>query len=442
MAFLDVYNDISASIFKFDISISRYAQKGLPNPKDCSKLPLKIIIYKIITNLVSPISVILGLTILTFLAIFSGHYFKEIIIIVLAVFPVVIGTWLKKIIGKCRPNENMVQVWGREKRCSFPSTHAAVAVSLYGFFAYLAIYNLKSFDFAILAIIIIGLICYSRIILGLHYFTDIIAGIFLGFIILLVNIWLYNYIPENLINYKHCWILIASSWFLIINYYRKYPSEIPKNLKHPSDVTKRIYTAFVIILMTYTAIWLGGIAYKILIWFIMAVGIYEISIAKTNTTRPYLKFMASMILIILTSSLIDLRSHEYGKIFTIIFVLTSTISDISGYLIGKNYGSINIFRISPQKTLEGTIASISISTIIMGFATISIWKNSFLIILILAVASLIGDLLASWLKRKLQIKDFSNFLPGHGGILDRVDSQLFCGFIMYILVKIKLIWFI
>ena len=107
-------------------------------------------------------------------------------------------------------------------------------------------------------------------------------------------------------------------------------------------------------------------------------------------------------------------------------IITDTFAYIGGMLIGKH----KITAISPKKSLEGFITGSFMGTFMMCvyyvtfIGSINIFKLMG-IILILTVVSHLGDLFFSAIKRNHDIKDFSNLIPGHGGVLDRIDSQLF-----------------
>ncbi len=131
-----------------------------------------------------------------------------------------------------------------------------------------------------------------------------------------------------------------------------------------------------------------------------------------------------------------------GRFLVWYIVIASWGSDSCAYLIGKNFGKHHFTEISPNKTIEGCIAGIVGAMIISAFYTIAI-NNIFnltisvltttIITGILAFIGQIGDLTASSVKRYCNIKDFSELIPGHGGLLDRIDSVILVSPFAYIL---------
>lgn len=123
-----------------------------------------------------------------------------------------------------------------------------------------------------------------------------------------------------------------------------------------------------------------------------------------------------------------------GKILIWFVLIASWGSDIFAYFIGRHFGKHKLTAVSPNKTVEGAVAGV-VGAILFGilFAILcnTIWGvgiNYLLIGCIMAVLSIvgqIGDLAASSIKRYCDIKDFSELIPGHGGMLDRIDSIIF-----------------
>ena len=134
-----------------------------------------------------------------------------------------------------------------------------------------------------------------------------------------------------------------------------------------------------------------------------------------------------------------------GKILIWFVLIASWGSDIFAYFIGRHFGKHKLTAVSPNKTVEGAVAGV-VGAILLGILfTIlcnTIWGvgiNYLLIGCIMAVLSIvgqIGDLAASSIKRYCEIKDFSELIPGHGGMLDRIDSIIFVLPFAYILFSI------
>ncbi len=118
---------------------------------------------------------------------------------------------------------------------------------------------------------------------------------------------------------------------------------------------------------------------------------------------------------------------EYKLIFIIVTIIS--LCDIFAYLIGKKFGKFKIFpKISPNKTMEGYIGSAICSLFL--FSMIFLYLNLddlnlILYVILIIIASFVGDLYVSFFKRKSNIKDLGTLFPGHGGVLDRIDSWLF-----------------
>ena len=117
-------------------------------------------------------------------------------------------------------------------------------------------------------------------------------------------------------------------------------------------------------------------------------------------------------------------------------------TDIGGYVFGKIIGGKKLSKISPNKTISGTIGSFILSIIplivVLNFNYIDLAFNlaNIIFCLLISLISQLGDLFISLIKRKAKIKDTGNLLPGHGGILDRVDGIIFAVPFSYLLLKL------
>ena len=154
-----------------------------------------------------------------------------------------------------------------------------------------------------------------------------------------------------------------------------------------------------------------------------------------------------------------IRGLEYGKILLGFTIIIAWATDIFAYLIGKKFGKHNFSKISPKKSIEGCIAGICgamIFALMYTFVINIIIGNDILCLItgtqmpfigatylfvgfsaiIFSVISQIGDFIASSIKRFSDTKDYGNLLPGHGGMLDRVDSLIFIAPFVFMLFNI------
>ncbi len=112
-------------------------------------------------------------------------------------------------------------------------------------------------------------------------------------------------------------------------------------------------------------------------------------------------------------------------------------ADIGAYFTGKSIGKTQFTPTSPNKTLEGVGGGAVVATIlgtIVGSSLVSV-EIAILISFLTAVSSVFGDLYESYLKREAGVKDSGSFLPGHGGMLDRIDGYLFGAVVMLVLLR-------
>ena len=136
-----------------------------------------------------------------------------------------------------------------------------------------------------------------------------------------------------------------------------------------------------------------------------------------------------------------MNNTDNNSPIVLIFLLAICIStDIGGYFFGKLFKGKKLTKISPNKTYSGLIGSYFFSIIVfIFFYNFYEFNLNFLILtILLSTISQLGDLFFSYLKRSAKIKDTGNILPGHGGLLDRIDGIIFSipiGINIYIFLK-------
>lgn len=141
-----------------------------------------------------------------------------------------------------------------------------------------------------------------------------------------------------------------------------------------------------------------------------------------------------------------IRGFENGKFLIGFVILVAWSTDIFAYIIGKHFGKHHFSKVSPNKTIEGCISG-AIGAVAVGILyTLIINKISYtgignyylvgVISLVLSLISQLGDFVASSIKRFADAKDYGNLIPGHGGMLDRIDSLIFIAPFAYLLITL------
>ena len=131
-----------------------------------------------------------------------------------------------------------------------------------------------------------------------------------------------------------------------------------------------------------------------------------------------------------------------SQFFFLYLISICFFTDIGGYVFGKIIGGKKLTKISPNKTISGTFGSFILSIIpliiVLNFNYIDLEFNltNLIFCFLISLISQLGDLFISFIKRKAKIKDTGNLLPGHGGILDRMDGIIFAVPFSYFLLKL------
>jgi len=184
-----------------------------------------------------------------------------------------------------------------------------------------------------------------------------------------------------------------------------------------------------------SAIWIGSPYFEALIGLIGCLAIMEwYRLILVNRPKfPNIIFMCFGVLYVLVPCLILvwLRNNgPHGLYFIVWFFVVIWSTDIGAYLFGKSIGGAKLApKISPNKTWAGFFGGISSAVIVSFLLYYFLYPMAglflfFLGCVIISIVGQIGDLFESWCKRRLGIKDSGKLIPGHGGILDRVDSLL------------------
>jgi phosphatidate cytidylyltransferase len=139
----------------------------------------------------------------------------------------------------------------------------------------------------------------------------------------------------------------------------------------------------------------------------------------------------------------NFTAFPQGLTFTVLTFFCIWAADIGAYVIGKFFGKTRLSDISPKKTVEGAVFGITASIIVALAGAYFLHLPNHLITgsalgLLIGIASLLGDLTESLLKRDAGVKDSGQLIPGHGGILDRTDSYIFTAPLVYYFITLLL----
>jgi len=202
------------------------------------------------------------------------------------------------------------------------------------------------------------------------------------------------------------------------------------------EFKKRLITSIVLIVILLNCLFISNVSWLVLLTIVSLICWFEF----INLSKKIWKKISVKVLMILISFLflffffyaayeIKINQGEKGILF---ILLVCIFSDIGGYVVGKNIGGKKLTKISPNKTVSGSIGSFLFSLFPLGIFLImnlpvSIFTNLLLIFycLLISLACQIGDLIISYFKRLAKVKDTGNILPGHGGMLDRIDGIIF-----------------
>ena len=159
---------------------------------------------------------------------------------------------------------------------------------------------------------------------------------------------------------------------------------------------------------------------------------------KIHNKKNYIYLLGLVILLFFFLSLIKIYNLENYNLKFLWLILIAWLTDIGGYIFGKLFRGPKLIKISPNKTWAGAFGSLILSQ----FAFLIFFLNPdyklnlniFFYQILLSIIGQVGDILMSYIKRINNKKDTSNFIPGHGGFLDRVDGLIWIFIFGYFLI--------
>jgi len=217
------------------------------------------------------------------------------------------------------------------------------------------------------------------------------------------------------------------------------------------EIINRILSSIVLISIALFFILKGSFLFNFFILTCFFVTVYE---WYQMTKKKKYFYFGTLFLILSFFSVYLLRNHireEEGLCLVIfLFVLLTCVgTDIGGYIFGKIFKGPKLTKISPNKTFAGVFGGYFLSIICasifiiysetFSFSSMNLGKDQFVLVLTISTISQIGDIIISYFKRLSKIKDTGKLIPGHGGILDRIDGIIFALPFYYILNLIEIL---
>ena len=220
-----------------------------------------------------------------------------------------------------------------------------------------------------------------------------------------------------------------------------------------TNLQKRILTSLIILPLSIFFILKGGYLLLFFLLSIFFVANYELF---SVFNKKEIILLLDLILILSLYSIYYLADHVVLVHLLLWVIFLVVCSDVGGYIFGKIFKWKKLTKISPKKTLSGVLGSfifslfsVFIADAVLPKITVSFIPNAslinflepkfFFLAIILSLVAQTGDLTISYFKRIEKIKDTGKILPGHGGILDRIDGLMFVVIVVFILMQINII---
>ena len=211
------------------------------------------------------------------------------------------------------------------------------------------------------------------------------------------------------------------------------------------EFIKRIFSSIILLPIALFFIIKGSFLFNFFLLICFIITIYEWHMMSKKKFYYILGFIFLIFSFYTVHYLRNYEGNDYT--FFLLVIITCVAADIGGYIFGKIFKGPKLTKISPNKTYAGMFGSFLLPVIFtnlflnnqdfLGLGNnIEMQLNLFIIVLLTSFISQIGDLIISIFKRRSKIKNTGKIIPGHGGILDRIDGMIFAFPFVYILTKI------
>ena len=215
-----------------------------------------------------------------------------------------------------------------------------------------------------------------------------------------------------------------------------------------NQLKKRILSSFFLIGILIFSVSFSDYIFLSFLFVVIILGLIEwIKIIDKINFKSYIKFIHIFIFAVylFISFIICFNIYVIDKYFFILILTICIFSDVGGYVFGKYFGGKKLTKISPKKTVAGSIGSFFLSFVVFFIIHFYFIDDLyvklekvllFMVPFLISFICQVGDLFISFYKRKAKIKDTGNIIPGHGGVLDRIDGVMFALPIGFIIISI------
>jgi phosphatidate cytidylyltransferase len=191
----------------------------------------------------------------------------------------------------------------------------------------------------------------------------------------------------------------------------------------------RLLSALILAPLFLYLVFVNNIFFIVLLLSVLLVSLYELKFLFAAKKIQFF-FVISLVIVFLLSFNNLRGSSELDFYYLAWIIVIVWLSDMGGFFVGRFFGGPRLSKWSPNKTLSGFSGSLIFSQlafyiIFLAIKDVGFTYKFFIIQIFICIISVFGDLFFSFLKRKNNIKDYSSIIPGHGGLMDRIDGLIF-----------------
>ena len=209
------------------------------------------------------------------------------------------------------------------------------------------------------------------------------------------------------------------------------------------EFLKRLASSIILITIVLFFVFKGYLLFYLFILTCFFISLYEWN--KICSKKKY-KFIGFLFLTFSFYSVYKIFNYNDNNLYFLYVILISVSTDIGGYIFGNIFKGPKLTKISPKKTYSGALGGfiLSIITLFLFFIYLELHNHKiestiseFIIVVIISTISQLGDIVVSYFKRLSNLKDTGKIIPGHGGLLDRIDGMIFAFPFTYFMISTK-----